>query len=275
MKVSPSSTEDSATVVKSWLTSFFSNRLFLDKPSTGGHVLLKVVPVHLHYEDRALNAFALLNDGSEGTILLSSAIEAFSIQGVSEDLTLRTVRHDVQVICGHAISIQISPMYQPQISYQIGHAFTADRLNLSCQSYPVEQLKHLRGLSIHTLADVQPLLLIGSDQPHLITPTEPVRWGGPGAPVAVHTHLGWTLQGSVPSIGCPSNPCQCLHTSLVPAQDEPLHHFQRLWPLDTVPYRECKEVIFSKQDQEDIQLLDLKLDLLYPPQRGAASAEGY
>ncbi len=70
--------------------------------------------------------------------------------------------------------------------------------------------------------------------------------------------LGWTLQGPVPSIGCPSTPRQCMFTSLVPVQDELLHHVQRLWQLDTVPYRKCKEVTRSKQDQEALQLLDRK-----------------
>ncbi len=238
------------------------DRFFLDKPPVSGRVMLKVVPVHLRYEDRTLDTFALLDDRSERTILLSAAVEALGIQGDPEDLPLRTVRDDVQVIHGCSIAFQISSVYRPQISYQISHAFTADRLNLSRQSYPVEQLRwkyrHLRGLPIRTLTEVQALLLIGSDQPHLITPTEPVRWGGPGAPVAVRTRLGWTVQGPVPSAGCPSTPCQCMFTSSVPVQDEVLHHVQRLWQLDTVPYRECKEVTRSKQDQEALQLLDRK-----------------
>ncbi|KAL0151370.1 hypothetical protein M9458_053364 [Cirrhinus mrigala] len=260
VNISPSPTEDSATVEKSCFTSSSSDRFYLDKPSVSGRVMLKVVPVHLSYEDRTLDTFALMDDGSERTILLSAAVEALGIQGVPEDFPLRTVRDDVQVICGHAFAFQISPVYRPQIRYQISHAFTADRLNLSRQSYPVEQLRrkyrHLRGLPIRSLTDVQPLLLIGSDQPHLITPTEPVRWGGPGAPVAVRTRLGWTLQGPVSSMGCPATPRQCLLTSLMPAQSELLHHVQKLWQLDTVPYRECKEVTCSKQDQEAIQLLD-------------------
>lgn len=134
VNVSPSSTKDSSIVEKSCLMSFSSDRFFLDKPSISGHVMLKVVPVHLHYEDRTLDTLALLDDGSERTILLSTAVEALGIQSVPEDLPLRTVRDDVQVIRGRSISFQISPVYRPQISYQISHAFTADRLNLSHQS---------------------------------------------------------------------------------------------------------------------------------------------
>ncbi len=100
-----------------------------------------------------------------------------------------------------------------------------------------------------------------------VLPSKPVRttselrcqgdgWSIGQSIVAVRTRLGWTLQGTVPSVGCPSTPHQCMHTSLVPVQDELLHHVQRLWQLDTVPYRECKEVTRFKQDQEALQLLD-------------------
>ncbi len=136
--------------------------------------MLKVIPEHLSYEDRTLDTFALLDDGSERTILLPAAVEALGIQGVPEELLLRTVRGDVQDIRGHSIAFQISPIYRMQISYQISHAFTADCLNLSHQSYPVEQFwqkyRHLRSLPIRSFTDVQPWLLIGSDQPQLITP---------------------------------------------------------------------------------------------------------
>ncbi|XP_073722599.1 uncharacterized protein [Misgurnus anguillicaudatus] len=262
VNVSSSPKDDSANMEKSCLTSSSSDRFFLDKPSVGGRVMLKVVPVNLHYEDRTLDTYALLDDGSERTILLSTAVKALGIQGVPEDLPLRTVRDDIQVLHGSSVSFQISPFCKPQKSYKINHAFTADRLNLSRQSYPIEQLqqkyRHLRGLPVRTLTDVQPLLLIGSDQPHLITPTEPVRWGGPGAPAAVHTRLGWTLQGPIPSMGRPHATRQCLFTSIAPTQDELLQNVQRLWQLDVVPQWEGKAVTRSKEAQRAIELLDLK-----------------
>ncbi|KAK3530935.1 hypothetical protein QTP70_006508 [Hemibagrus guttatus] len=231
VNVNPSHKEDSANVEKSCLTNSSPDRFFLDKPSVGGRVMLKVVPVNLHYEDHTLDTFALLDDGSERTILLSTAVKALGIQGVPEELPLWTVRDDIQVLNGSSISFQISPLCKPQTCYKINHAFTAEHLNLSRQSYPVEQIQqkygHLRGLPIRTLTDVQPLLLIGSDQPHLITPTEPVRWGGPGTPAAVHTRLGWTIQGPIPPMGWTPAARQCLLTSMAP-QDELFQNVQWL-----------------------------------------------
>ncbi|KAL0150553.1 hypothetical protein M9458_054146 [Cirrhinus mrigala] len=237
VNVSPSPREDSTNTEKSCLTNSSPDRLFLDKPSVKGRVMLKVVPVNLHYEDRTLDTFALLDDGSERTILLSTAVKALGIQDVPEDLPLRTVRDDIQVIQSCSISFHISPLCKPQTSYKISHAFTVDLLNLSLQSYPIEQLqqkyRHLHGLPIRTLTDVQPLLLIGSDQPHLIT-QQSLFDGAAG----------------------------CLLTSMAPIQDELLQNVQRLWQLDMVPQWEGKEVTRSKQDQEALQLLDQKTLIL-------------
>ncbi len=98
VNICPSSTEDTTTVEKSCFTSFSSDMFFLDKPSVSGRVTIKVVPVHLSYEDCTPDTFALLDDGSESTILLSAAVEALGIQGVPEDLPLRTVMFRLIVV---------------------------------------------------------------------------------------------------------------------------------------------------------------------------------
>ncbi|KAK3516431.1 hypothetical protein QTP70_012090 [Hemibagrus guttatus] len=228
VNVNPSHKEDSANMEKSCLTNSSPDRFFLDKPSVGGRVMLKVVPVNLHYEDHTLDIFALLDDAQRGPFSSPLQLRPWAFRVSLKSFLCGTVRDDIQVLNGSSISFQISPLCKPQTRYKINHAFTAERLNLSLQSYPVEQLqqkyRHLRGLPIRTLTDVQPLLLIGSDQPHLTTPTEPVRWGGPGAPAA----------------------------------DELFQNVQRLWQLDTVPQWEGKEVTRSKQDQDAFQLLEMK-----------------
>lgn len=69
------------------------------------------------------------------------------------------------------------------------------------------------------------MLLIGSDHPHLVAPTEPVRLGPPG---------------------------------VAPQVSELMRHVERLWQVDTVPFRNEKLVTRSKQDQEAISILETK-----------------
>lgn len=93
-----------------------------------------------------------------------------------------------------------------------------------------------------------PLLLIGADHPHLITPIEPVRLGPPGGPAAVRTRLGWSLQGPATVFGDNVNSHQCLHIAVNPSMTELFQKVERLWQADVIPNRSEKSVTRSKQD---------------------------
>lgn len=122
------------------------------------------------------------------------------LKGKPEELALRTVRQELQVLKGEAVSFTISPVSEPNKQ----HAFCAPSLGLAERNHPVDALqqkyKHLAGIPLKFLYRVQPTLLIGSDFAHLITPIEPVRLGPPGGLAAVKTHLGWMLQGPAQEI---------------------------------------------------------------------------
>ncbi|XP_042069251.1 uncharacterized protein LOC121812105 [Haplochromis burtoni] len=217
--------------------------LYLDRPTESGQVLLKVVPVILHHNGKTLSTHAVLDDGSERTMLLPTAAQKLDLQGIPETLPLRTIRQDVQTLYGSCVSFEISPGAE--------------------HSYPVESLqrkyRHLRGLPLQSFKKVKPLLLIGSDHPQLITPTEAVRLGPPGGPAAMRTRLGWTLQGPSSLIGSSSLPQQCLFTTAIPPQvSELLKHVEKLWQVDVVPVPEGKVVTRSREDNYAVSLLEQK-----------------
>ncbi|XP_063048733.1 uncharacterized protein LOC134442605 [Engraulis encrasicolus] len=172
---------------------------YLDPASRGSSVLLKMVKVHLYHRGKRMETYAILDDGSERTMLLHPAAQQLGLQGPSEDLALRTIRQDIRTVPGMSVSFSVSSISHPQRQYKIQRAFTSPELGLSPHSHPVEALKktyrHLRGLPLNSLTQVQPLLLIGSDYPDLLMPIQPVHVGPPGCPVALQTRLGWTLQG--------------------------------------------------------------------------------
>lgn len=151
-------------------------------------------------------------------MLLPHAAEKLGVQGPAEDLPLRTIRQEVQTLRGASVSFSVSSSAKPKTKFEITGAFTTARTGLARHTYPMKQLKenyeHLSGLPIPTLTDVKPLLLIGSDHPHLITPIEPVRLGRSGGPAAIHMRLGWTLQG-LPSCSTAAVP---LHDGSSPSQ---------------------------------------------------------
>lgn len=160
---------------------------------------------------------------------------------------------------GASVAFYVSSLPKPQEKYHIRQAFTADNLGLSEHSYPVRTLqrryKHLRNLPLPPVDHAQPLLLIGSNMPHLLTPTEPVRLGPSGGPIAVHTKLGWSLQGPTSINQASASRQQCLFTSTVSPTSELFKNVERLWQIDTLPYTSDRQVTRSKQDQQALNLL--------------------
>lgn len=181
------------------LASTNAEVLYLDRPSDSTGVLLKVIKVLLSHHHRTLETYAVLDDGSERTMLLPEAAKQLGLEGTPEDLSLWTIRQDVQTLRGACVSFCISPAARPKRSFSVTRAFTAQRLSLAEHSYPITSLqkkyKHLAGLPLQQFDRVKPLILIGADHPHMLAPVEPVRLGLPGGPAAIRTQLGWTLQG--------------------------------------------------------------------------------
>lgn len=239
-----------------------SQALYLDRPTSSRQVLLKLIRVIIQNGDKSLETYAVLDDGSERTILLNEAAQRLDLQGEIEDLALRTVRQDVHTIHGRSVSFFIAPVSHPDRSYPVKGAFTAKELALVQHTYPISDLQrryhHLRDLPLHDIHEAQPLVLIGSDYPHLITPVEPVRLGPPGGPAAVHTKLGWTLQGPSRLIKPHLQAQECLFISCVSPEAELFCQVEKLWQLDTLPYQSEKVVSRSRQDAEAIRLLEEK-----------------
>ncbi|KAK1789930.1 hypothetical protein P4O66_002258 [Electrophorus voltai] len=116
------------------------------------------------------------------------------------------IRHEVQTIQGTSVSFQISPEYNPQKIYQITTAFTVKCLALADYSYLADNLRKYKHMK--AFQNKSPLLLIGADHTHLITPIAPVCMGPPEGPAVIKTKLGWTLEG----------PARLLETQLQPQQ---------------------------------------------------------
>ena len=244
-----------------------ADTLYVDQPNRSPRVMLKVVPVFLINGRQRLRTYAILDDGSERTIILTSAVSQLKLEGPEEILNLRTVRHEVIPISGETISCSISPVNQKKRKFLIANAFSAPVLNLAEHSCPASDLQreysHLRGLPLPDFVHARPLILIGSDHCHLLVPKEPVHIGPYGGPIAVHTALGWAVQGPANALPRPpTSGVQALftlcNTVSCPATAELMENVERLWRLDSFPHRKEKDVTRSKQDHYCLELLETK-----------------
>ncbi|XP_026061422.1 uncharacterized protein LOC113045324 [Carassius auratus] len=258
----PKFVKDETADTNSCLFNTMNEILLIHKPPTSRKVLLKISKVILRNGKKRLNAYAIQDDGSERTILLHSAAQQLGLKGHPEDLPLRTIRQELQVLRGAAVSFVISPIAQPTKRYYIKGAFTAQQLSLAEHSHPVKTLReryqHLKGLPLHDFEAVCPVLLIGSDYLHLITPVEPVRLGPPGGPAAIKTRLGWTLQGPIQHLRKDMTEQHCLFTAVSFPEADLYRQVEKLWQMDLLPWRNEKMCLRSKQDQEAVELLERK-----------------
>ncbi|KAI7811157.1 hypothetical protein IRJ41_011015 [Triplophysa rosa] len=127
-------------------------------------------------------------------------------------------------------SHSLSPITNQHKKFHIQGAFTVERLGLAEQTYPVASLKkryrHLAKLPLQPLDEVQLVLLIGSDCPHLVTPIEPVRLRPPGPTHEIRHGL---------------NSHQCLFTA-VSTNAELFDQVKKLWQMDVTPYQRTMRV---------------------------------
>lgn len=165
--------------------------LYLDRRAGCSQVLLKFSKVLLSNSNHTLETYAVLDDGSERTILLPEAAQRLQLQGNQGSLTLRTVQQDLRTLHGSSVTFNIFSVDQPAKTFQIKKALAASDLGLAEHSYPVKSLqrryKHLKKLPLKPFSNVHPLLLIGSDCPHLVKLITPVCLGPSGGPAAVKT----------------------------------------------------------------------------------------
>nr|XP_017211837.1 uncharacterized protein LOC108190121 isoform X2 [Danio rerio]XP_017211839.1 uncharacterized protein LOC108190121 isoform X1 [Danio rerio] len=240
------------------MVSLPSTQIYLDRPNRSQKVMLKVARVLLHSQTQTIEAYAVLDDGSERTIVLPQVVRQLGLSGVPEVLSLQTIQRNHTDLNGSKVTFEVSPFAKPSERYVIRNAFSAPGLCLAEHNYPVAALQksyhHLKGLPLQPVDRVKPLLLIGSDLPHLLTPTQPVRRGPDGGPVAIHTKLGWVLQGPMSPIQPPKGLQQCLHIMTAPSREELSQHVERLWQIDTLPYNE-KLITRSQQDNQCHNLL--------------------
>ncbi len=176
------------------IISLPSTRVYLDRPNRTPRVMLKVVKVLLHNGNHTMEAHAILDDGSERTIVLSPVVQQLKLTCTPELLHLQTVRQSHTELEGSSVSFEVSAVTKPMQRFTIPNAFTATGLSLAEHNYPMDALqgayRHLRDLPLPPVDRVKPLLLIGSDMPHLLMPIQPVCRGPDGGPIAIRTQLG-------------------------------------------------------------------------------------
>ncbi|KAJ8391401.1 hypothetical protein AAFF_G00090310 [Aldrovandia affinis] len=89
------------------LVNTASELRYVNRPSYDCKVLLKISKIIIRNGNRTLEAYAVLDDGSQRTLLLHAAAKKLGLKGKAEDLALSTVRQELQLLHGPAVSFTI------------------------------------------------------------------------------------------------------------------------------------------------------------------------
>ena len=227
-------------------------------------VALKIVPVTLHGPKGRCDTYAVLDDGSQRTLLSADVVETLGLHGTTERLAIATYEGAQRIHEGLSVNVDVSPADNPNERFTLHEAFAVHRLALPSQRLNVAKISdswtHLNGLPmVANDAARTPQVLIGSDHADLIIADE-VRRGPKDALIAVHTALGWLLQGKIPATsddgGTPTQTSSCLFTS-TNAFDKLNETVEQFWKVDSLGTKaEQRDAMRSKQDHQAVTRLD-------------------
>ncbi|XP_058128347.1 uncharacterized protein LOC131291496 [Anopheles ziemanni] len=161
-------------------------------------ILFRVVPVTLHKEGRSVDAFALLDEGSNLTMIESSLAEQLGVTGKREPMEMlwtSDVRRTEEA--SQRVSFEISARGEGR-RYTVAAAHTVKQLSLPKQTLNdnvlISKYNHFQGLPVTTYLETVPQILIGLQDVALLEPLE-TRSGELGEPIAVRCPLGWAIYG--------------------------------------------------------------------------------
>lgn len=166
-------------------------------------VLFRVLPITLHAQNKSIKTYAFLDDGSSLTLIDASLAQELNLTGRSEPLCLKwTGNNSRREDDSKNINVEISGTGKASKTYT-AVAHTVASLNLFRQTIDAQKLKaqysHLQGIPLESYRNIQPKILIASDNANLIFQLKG-REGKFQEPIATKTRLGWSVYGGTTGV---------------------------------------------------------------------------
>ena len=219
-------------------------------------VLLQVLPVQIHSQDNLINTYAVLDPGSDSTLIRKDLADRLQLVGETCQLNINTVGNDVSTQNLHRVSFSLSS--KDQLDPVMVHgAWVIDKLNIPSfkvsKKMATEQWTHLSDVDLPELEGCDVMILIGSDMAHLLVHLE-VRQGRWDEPIAVKTPLGWTLFGNVSQ-----GHCGTMNVNFLTSDKESTlqHQIERFWEIDSYASKQVlPESTLSVEDKRALAILE-------------------
>uniref|UniRef100_A0A5S6Q4K1 Peptidase A2 domain-containing protein n=1 Tax=Trichuris muris TaxID=70415 RepID=A0A5S6Q4K1_TRIMR len=165
-------------------------------------IVCAVVPVQLRCNGRVVDSFALLDSGSEVTLMDSSVAERLQATGSKRQLRIRTVNGE-QVVQVRELTCELSSR-DGMFNFCLDRAVAVPRLDMGARVLHLRAVKaewqHLKDLPFPSVTSGRVEVLIGMDVP-LAHRHYDMRCDSRqrNAPVGLLTPFGWTIVGHIPN----------------------------------------------------------------------------
>ncbi|XP_048576192.1 uncharacterized protein LOC116619385 [Nematostella vectensis] len=220
---------------------------------------LQLVPVLAWGPKGQVKTVAVLDAGSDSTLIRKDLAEQLELKGETHQLQLNTVKSDTRSCNMQRVGFRLSSDDHPE-KIDVEGAWVVHKLNISKHKVSgkeaAKRWNHLEGVNLQTLEAGDVTLLIGSDMAHLLVHLD-VRQGRPGEPIAVQTPLGWTLFGRLGRAVQPN--LMHVHSNLTLLKVGELlnEQVQRFWETDSYGVSRTERPIGpSAEDRRALETLD-------------------
>ena len=170
-------------------------------------VLLQTLPITVHGPAGRCTTHALLDLGSQVTLVTEGLSDRLGISGPIDSSVLSTINGSER-LRSRRVSFVIEPVSSGGTRHEIRNAQTTPTLSVSNHAMDWSREKgkwpHLADLDLPSATRGPVEVLLGADVIELIVAREVID-GPPGAPCAVRTLLGWTVTGRAPYQNLPVN----------------------------------------------------------------------
>ena len=178
-----------------------------DKPFNGSTAtntvgcvtMLPILPIILKANGKSVSTFALLDTGSEVTLVKNAVIETLGISGRKETMEIETVSGRGRPVKTRRVDFDAESL-DGAYKFQIEEARAVDSFNLTRRSVNLPSLlkkwPHLDDVPVHSTAVDEVSILIGQDHPAALEVFE--SRSDPAcqrAPRALSTAFGWCIVG--------------------------------------------------------------------------------
>ena len=185
------------------------------KQRPSSRVYLQIVPVTVHIGDEAADTYALLDNGSQQTLLREEFFLNFSAEGEQGEMNQGTIKDKDDNVYGVRLNISVSARNGSN-KIEIEDVFVQPSGRFNMPSRPRltdisenDIYTHLDGLNLDGVKPEEISILIGADAGECHIPRD-VKRGRKGQQLAFKTPFGWSLFGkSRGDCGCN---VQCMAT---------------------------------------------------------------